>query len=356
MSDSGVGFGGFLLGIGGGYYLFRYVDFTFDIISYLLILMGVGIILSSLLFKGRKNPLQDIFGGFIGGLILAAFLTQGFGILNDFTNQWDNFDNEIYRATEAVTLSKPITAESVSLSVDNVNGAIDVNPWSGDDVKIDLEIRAKGSSTADAESNLEDFKYDFSSNVNGGEQEIALNFPLSSPTLWNTFSVSISVNVPEDKMNMILIDTTNGAISVSDLEIPELNLDTTNGAIRLSNIQTSIITVHTTNGGISGTVSSDTGVFDTTNGAIDLDLDPKSGSYNFDTTNGSIELDLPSGSDVGYLINLDTSVGSIDVNLPNIDYTVNRSREKVGETEGYDSKAVQIEVFAETTIGGIELK
>ncbi len=44
MSDSGIGFGGFLLGLGGGYYLFQYVDFSFDIISYLLILMGIGII------------------------------------------------------------------------------------------------------------------------------------------------------------------------------------------------------------------------------------------------------------------------------------------------------------------------
>ena len=29
MSDSSIGFGGFLLGVGGGYYLFQYVDFNF---------------------------------------------------------------------------------------------------------------------------------------------------------------------------------------------------------------------------------------------------------------------------------------------------------------------------------------
>ncbi len=355
MSDSGVGFGGFLLGVGGGYYLFRYVNFNVDIISYLLILMGAAIILGALLFKGKKNPVQDIFGGFIGGLILAAFLTQGFGLIGDFTNQWDEFDDLTYRATEDVTLNAPIEAGTVSLSVESVNGAVEVTSWSGDTVKIDLEIKAKGSSTEDAEDNLDEFRYDLINDVSGGEQELALTFPMSSLTLWNTYSVFIQVYVPEGEMDEIIIDTTNGAITVDGLEISELNLDTTNGAIRLSDVQTSTITAHTTNGGISGTLSSTVGFITTTNGAIDLNLDSQSGSYNLDTTNGSIDLNLPSGSDIGYNINLDTSIGSIDVNLPNIDYSVDRSREKVGETVGYDSKTVQIEIDADTTIGGIEL-
>jgi hypothetical protein len=355
MSNSGVGFGGFLLGVGGGYYLFRYVNFNADIISYLFILMGVGIILGSLLFKGRKNPIQDVFGGFIGGLILAAFLTQGFGIITDLSNQWDDFDDMTYRATKDIPLTAPIEAGTVNLSVESVNGAVEVSPWAGDTVKIDLEVKAKGSSTVDAEDNLDDFVYDLSNDVSGGEQELALTFPMPSMSLWNTYSVFIQVYVPEGEMDMIQIDLTNGAITIDDLEISSLNLDTTNGAIQLSNIQTTSTIAHTTNGGISGTLSSAGGSFSTTNGAIDIDLAAQSGSYNFDTTNGSIDVNLPSGSDIGYDINLDTSIGSIDVNLPNMDYTVNRSREKVGETVGYDSKTVQIEIDADTTIGGIEL-
>jgi DUF4097 and DUF4098 domain-containing protein YvlB len=355
MSDSGVGFGGFLLGVGGGYYLFRYVNFNADIISYLLILMGLGIILGSLLFKGRKNPIQDVFGGFIGGLILAAFITQGFGFVDNFTDQWDDIGDMTYRATKDIPLTAPIDAGTVSLSVDSVNGAVEVSPWSGDEVKIDLEVKAKGSSTADAEENLDDFVYDLSSDVSGGEQEIALTFPMPSINFWNTYSVFIQVYVPEGEMDMIFIDTTNGAITIDDLEISELDLDTTNGAIRFSGVQTSTISAHTTNGGVFGTISSEVGSFSTTNGAIEIILDEQSGSYNFDTTNGSIDINLPSGSDIGYDINLDTSIGSIDVNLPNIDYSVDRSREKVGETVGYDSKTVQIEIDADTTIGGIDL-
>ncbi len=355
MSDSGVGFGGFLLGVGGGYYLFRQIDFTFDIISYLLILMGVGIILGSFLSKGGKNPISDVFGGFIGGLFLAAFLTQGFGIIGDFTNQWDDFGDSVYRETMDVTLDVPIVSDTVSFSVDNVNGAIEVNPWNGDDLKIELEIRAKGSSTAEAEENLADFRYDLSDSTSGGTQELELTFPMPSPTLWSTYSVSIQVFVPDTGLDELYVDTTNGAITLGGLEIADITLDSTNGAISFSDVVSSDISVHTTNGGISGTIAADEGNFATTNGAIELTVEPESGSYNLDTTNGSIDLNLPTGDDIGFNINLDTSVGGIDVNLPNIVYSIDRSREKVGETIGYDTKTVQIEIDADTTIGGIEL-
>ena len=355
MSDSGVGFGGFLLGVGGGYYLFRYVDFSFDIISYLLILMGAGIIIGAVLSKGGKNPIGDVWGGFIGGLFLAVFLTQGFGIVDDITNQWDNVEGSIYRATKDVSLTESIEAATVNLSVDNVNGAVDVTPWNGDTVKIDLEIKAKGSSTSQAEETLDDFRYDFSSNTIGGEQQISLTFPMSSMKLWNNYVVYIEVFVPEGELDEIMIDTTNGAISIDNLQIPTLILDTTNGAISLSDVVSSTMNIDTTNGRISGTVHARDGSFSTTNGVIDLTIEAQSGSYNLDTTNGSIDLNTPSGSDIGYKFNLDTTVGSIDVNLPNITYSKDRTREKTGETVDYDTKTVQIEIDADTTIGGIEL-
>jgi hypothetical protein len=355
MSDSGVGFGGFLLGVGGGYYLFRYMDFSFDIIGYLLIIMGLGIILGHYLSQGRKHPLKDIWGGFIGGLFLAAFLTQGFGIVDNFTNQWTDFDDNTYRATRDVTLNQAIEAATVNLSVNSVNGAVDVSPWNGDEVQIDLEIKARGSTTAEAEDNLDDFNYDLSTNLSGDVQDISLTFPMPSMNLWNKYSVYVQVYVPEDEVDEIDIETTNGAISITGLEASKLSLDTTNGAIRFSDIHVIDLLAHTTNGAISGTVTSTTGSYSTTNGAIDITLGASSGYYTLDTTNGGIDVNLPSDSDIGYKINLDTSIGSLDVNLPNIEYSVDRTREKVGKTAGYDSKTIQIEIDADTSIGGIEL-
>ena len=129
MSDSGIGFGGFLLGLGLGWYVFRYFDIGFEAFSYLLILLGVGIILGALLSQGRRrHPISGIYGGIIGGLFLAAFLTQGFGFITDITDEFSDFPSD-YRATETFTENTPLTADSVNLDIDSVNGGIEVSSW-----------------------------------------------------------------------------------------------------------------------------------------------------------------------------------------------------------------------------------
>ncbi len=46
-------FGGVLLGLGIGWIALKYIDVSFDIFSYLLILAGAGIIASSVIFKQK---------------------------------------------------------------------------------------------------------------------------------------------------------------------------------------------------------------------------------------------------------------------------------------------------------------
>jgi len=354
MSDSGIGFGGFLLGLGGGYYLFQYVDFSFDIISYLLILMGIGIILGAVLSKDGKSPLSDVFGGVIGGLIFAVFLTQGFGIVGDFTNQWDDISSLTYRATETVSLETPVDVDELVLTVENVNGVIDVSEWSGDSVKIWLVIRARGDNDADAERNLDDFIYNLDDTTVGATQEVSLTFPISS-TKWNLYTVSVSISVPEGLETELVLDSTNGRIDVTDMVLQSVDVETTNGAINLDHVTSDSIYADTTNGGLFGTIISPLTRFRTTNGVIDIELSALSGEHDFDTTNGIIGLTLPSGTDIGYNLDLDTSIGIIDVNLPDIDYSVDRTRNKIGETNGFNSKEIQITIKADTTIGAIEL-
>jgi len=354
MSDSSIGFGGFLLGLGGGYYLFQYVDFSFDIISYLLILMGIGIILGAVLSKGGKSPLSDIFGGVIGGLIFAVFLTQGFGLIGDFTGQWDDISSTTYRASETVSLETPVDVDELVLTVENVNGVIDVSEWSGDSVKIWLEIKARGDNDADAERNLDDFIYDLDDVTVSGTQEVSLTFPISS-TKWNLYTVSVSISVPDGLDTELVLDSTNGRIDVTSMVLQSVDVETTNGAINLDHVTSDIIYADTTNGGLFGTITSPLTRFRTTNGVIDIELSALSGEHDFDTTNGIIDLTLPTGSDIGYSFDLDTSIGIIDVNLPGIDYSVDRTRNKIGETNGFSSKEIQITIKADTTIGAIKL-
>ena len=353
MSDSGIGFGGFLLGLGVGWYLFQYIDLGFEIFSYLLILVGVAMILGGLLQRGgRPNPISGMFGGLIGGLFLAAFLTQGFGFVFNFADEFSNIGD--YRATETFTEEFPVTVDMMEIDINSVNGGIDVASWSGDSVKFDIEVKARGGTTAEAEDNVADFEVDLNSVVVGGVQDITLSFPIPS-TEWSKYSVQIDVLVPSDTTAYYDLRTTNGGVTLDDITGKSIIISTTNGAIDLSDAIATTLDVETTNGAITGTITTPESIISTTNGGIDLTLTKTSGTHVLETTNGAIDLSLPTGSDVGYKVNLDTSIGSIDVNLPNMDYSIDRTRTKIGETSEYSGKQVQIEITADTTIGSIEL-
>ncbi|HUV54460.1 MAG TPA: DUF4097 family beta strand repeat-containing protein, partial [Candidatus Krumholzibacteriaceae bacterium] len=185
-------------------------------------------------------------------------------------------------------------------------------------------------------------------------QRISLNFPITSSE-WSKYAVIVDVYVPEGVADEISLKTTNGEISVQGLSPQELMIDTTNGRVTLMDVASSIIQVETTNGAITGTFTSSSTSFHTTNGGIEMTLGTASGEHQFSTTNGSIDLSLPTGSNVGYSIDLDTSVGVIGVNLPNMSYDVDKVRTKNGETVGYDAKEIQISISADTAIGSIDL-
>jgi hypothetical protein len=355
MSDKGMGFGGFLLGLGAGWYIFRYVTTDVNIIGYLLILAGAGIIVNAFLSRGRRrSPIQGLFGGLIGGLFLALFITQGFGLVTEITDEFSDVDLGTYRATRPFPLDVPVTAESVDLEIESVNGGIDVYSWTGDHVKFDIEVRARGDTTAEAEANLDRFTHSLEDSVSGATQSISLSFPIDSSE-WRKYAVTIEAYVPTGVPGEISLQTTNGAITVQGVSPQELFIDTTNGGVSLIDVSSSDIYAETTNGAITGTITASSTSFSTTNGEIDVTLGASSGEHEFSTTNGSIDLTLPTGADIGYNVDLDTSVGSIDVNLPNMSYDVDKAREKNGETVDYDTKDIKITITADATIGSIEL-
>jgi hypothetical protein len=355
MSNKGTGFGGFLVGLGIGLYLFRYIDFSFDVFSYLLIIMGLGMILNGLLRRVRReHPISGAIGGIVGGLILAIFLTQGFGFILNISDEFRDISPGVYRASETFTLKAPITSEDIQLIVNSVNGAIDIYSWSGETVKFDVEVKAKGNTNSQAEDRLADFLHDLNSEASGTKQEISLNFPIPSSD-WSNYAVIINVYVPSRIIANYNLDTTNGEITLTEISGNSLNIETTNGAIILNNVKAQLLQVKTTNGAIRGTINTPESSLTVTNGGIEISLSKISGEHVFSTTNGGIDIKLPADSETGYMINLDTSIGSVDASLPNVNYSVDRTRTKIGETRDYSSKQVQIEITADTTIGAINL-
>ena len=358
MSDSGTGFGGFLIGVGGGWYLFRSIDFSVEILSYLLILVGLGIVINSIL-GGKNSPLKGFFGGLTGGLILALFITNGFSVFTDIAGGIDVGDLGEFRAQETQPIIGDLTGDKLQIKVVNTNGLIDVNTWSKDEYRIDLTLKARGANDREAQANLEKLTVDFSESMDqsGGMNLQDLNLVLRAPEgKWYLYNVEILVTLPVDKVHILDIKTTNGKIDLPGLTAETIILSSTNGEIKFDDIIANTIMADTTNGRILGMMDAVNAIIDTTNGEIDLNLPcTQSGEYTMDTTNGKIELQLPKTGDIGYDLDLDTSMSRIDVDLPDLDYTTNEGKRVIAKTSGYTSKAVQIKILADTTNGNIEI-
>ena len=82
--SSSIGFGGVLLGFGVGWVAIRYLGASLDVLPYILILAGVGVVLSSLLFRQQKSMVSELTGGLIGGLVIAVVFSSVFGFTSFF--------------------------------------------------------------------------------------------------------------------------------------------------------------------------------------------------------------------------------------------------------------------------------
>lgn len=82
--SSGLGLGGVLIGFGIGWIAIRYLGASWNVVPYLLILAGIGVILSAMVFRQRENQMSELTGGVIGGVIIAVVFSSIFGFSNLF--------------------------------------------------------------------------------------------------------------------------------------------------------------------------------------------------------------------------------------------------------------------------------
>ncbi|MGD2142549.1 MAG: hypothetical protein PVH79_03600 [Candidatus Bathyarchaeota archaeon] len=352
----GLGFGGFLIGIGAGWLIFSTYDVSRDLIAWLLIIIGGAIILTSMISYLR--PRVSFSGGissFAVGLVIAMVITSGIGMLFPWNWDWDSgpaaFTEE---GTEA--FSGTVQTQGLLFRTDIVNGQVNVTSWDRDDYSVDLLIKAKGNSQNEAQSNLEKVNISLDERLDSERTDLVLIVDV--PTLtWTRVSVLIDVIVPSDTLVDLDVETTNGAVYVTGISGNDIDIATTNGKVDFESVKADNIGASTTNGNIEGIVEASVFSGETTNGKVMLEISSRmSGYYDLSTTNGAVEVTVNPGTEVGYVFDLRTTIGGVTVDLANVDYTTNENRQKVGETTGYSGKTIKIEIKARATNGSISLE
>jgi hypothetical protein len=297
---------------------------------------------------------QGLFGGLVGGLFLALFITQGFTIFESIGEEFGNLGSN-YRAQDTSTFTGNVSLDKMLIEVDNRNGGLSLETWDQPGYRIDLTLRAKGATDAQAAENLDRLQVLFSGESVGDTLRLSLGTQAPGDD-WSLYAVEIDIKVPEDPSLDLDLETSNGEIALTDVTGGEIVLHTSNGRLTLDGVHAATITGTTSNGRITGEVEATTVELSTSNGSIDLTIPATaSGDYTLDTSNGSIDVELPTATTIGYRVDLSTSLGSVSVDLPNLSYTTNEARRKVASTADYEDKVIQVSVTAETSIGSVSI-
>ena len=313
-----IGFGGFLLGLGTGYLVFRELNLTFNSVAWVLVIIGATIIASALIRWASPNlGLHRVVNGLTGGLFLALFLTQGFSFFTGIVN----FGNPYmpYSTSEVKTYTDVSAPDSVYLRLGTMNGEITLTTWDKNEYSIVSTITARGSTQKEADDNLANLGKNLVSSDIAAQQSLTLVYT-SATFVNNPSQINIEVKLPAKVKLDLDLTTSNGVVTVSNVNGGNVVVHTSNGALRLNNVKAGILRGSTSNGALTGSIDATTCTLSTSNGPMALELISNlSGTYTLQTSNGKVDVTV--GSNAAYRLDASTSNGDVTFDLPNLTYS-----------------------------------
>ena len=353
MRDSaGLGFGGFLLGLGGGYLVFKEYNLPTNGLAWVLLIIGMAVVLTAILqWVSPGLHLNKVMSGTAGGLILALFLTQGVTFLQGLGGIGNV--NQPYSTMEQKIYTGASTQGIVELKLGGINGPITVSTWDKQEYLIDATITARGATQREADDNLSKLVKEL---VKDDAQSLQkLNLVYTSPILLNNpYRITIEVKLPSSTKLNLDVSTSNGAIYLSNIPGNGVSLRTSNGQIILTNVKAESLICTTSNAAITGNIEAKDTRIETSNAHIELKIPgTSSGSYRISTSNAAVDVTVGDGAD--YKLDASTSNAEVTFNLSNLTYTKDTKTSKTAKTNGYDLAQIKIDVTISTSNGRIEV-
>lgn len=203
------------------------------------------------------------------------------------------------RYREDFHYSYPLSANG-RLSVENINGGIEISTWEKNEVEIN------GTRYAATEQALKDMRIE----INAAADSVQIRtVPAYS---FRNGGARYSIRVPR-RAQLERIVSSNGSIKVFDID-GRVNLKTSNGAIRASGVNGEL-EARTSNGSIEATEQAGNATLQTSNGRIRAEL--TKGTLEATTSNGSMDIRL-AGADTERPVRLESSNGHIEVTMDTV--------------------------------------
>jgi putative adhesin len=203
------------------------------------------------------------------------------------------------------------------VSLDNVNGGVEITGWNKNEVQIDAVKSASDQQKLN----------DISIEVKGSGSSVEIETKFAKKVNNNPGGVTYTLHVPQnariDKINLV-----NGSLTVQKLT-GEITADLVNGKVQASEL-TGSADLATVNGTIAANYSSLTSVHEiklkSVNGTIDLKLPPSpNADVQASTVNGGISTDFPlqvKGKWVGKNMSGTLGSGGVHIELSNVNGSI----------------------------------
>lgn len=224
----------------------------------------------------------------------------------------DRFEGKHTQTWDVNDLTPLIAGSAMRISTQN--GSVNVMGYDGDQIRIEARKVIQGNGYNDVKAFGEALIIQFE-NRNG-----AWYFWIDTekPGFVTSIGVSMDVRVPKAWINELKIGTSNGTVTVDNLDAL-LNIQSSNGGVTVRNT-TSRVEVQTSNGRVSMDrvrLIDGHSIIRTSNGHISFTGNfPENGILNWRTSNARITVDIPKETSMNAEMN--TSNGTIQ--LPNLTF------------------------------------
>lgn len=239
------------------------------------------------------------------GLMVISALT---GCFEDLGSVTEEFNGE-YNANENTTFE-----------IDNINGNIIINVWTGDKVKLDAEKKVQ-------ERYKDEFKL---VEINVTE---ALNVIIIKTIYQDENKKHVSVNMEILVPFYVYVDsvtTSNGNIDISDT-LGNTSAESSNGGITIKNV-VGYVTAHSSNGNLD--IQGTSGIFDldTSNGNINAEIFDINDEVSISSSNGNVVVYIV--PTLNATIDMQTSNGDASVSGISLDKTLDQDKHVTGTLNG----------------------
>jgi hypothetical protein len=216
--------------------------------------------------------------------------------------------------TEHFDRTFPLAADG-TLHIKNVNGAIVIEPWERQEVRVEADKETRGGSDDQAQQLMKELQIVVT--PGSGSLSIETKVPHANDGLFawlfgggSHHKVEYHLHVPQ----RVAVDahSVNGGVSLTGTRGKAL-LETTNGSLAVDRVD-GALQLETTNGNIKVREAAGAVHAETTNGSVAAELSRVDAALSLESTNGSLTLRLP--REIRATVDADTTNGSITTDLP----------------------------------------